>query len=124
MSRRINTLDEKGLPPAGVEYRLAHHFRARPDAAASRILYELVARPRRFRDLKEALRVPSDNTITVALRTLRDEGVIDQRVDAGTRPPTYWYELNGLGIEVFSLMQHFAYAEAEARRHAESSVPV
>ncbi len=111
----IYSLDDEGLPPAGLEYRLAHHFLSRPRSAATRILYQLVGRQRRFSDLRSALRVPSDNTITVALKTLRDEGVIEQRIDASKKPSVYWYELNSLGIQVMFLIQHFALLESAQR---------
>lgn len=111
----IHTLDSEGLPPPGVEYRLAHHFLARPDSAATRILYQLVGRQRRFSDLRGALNAGSDNTVTVALKTLRDEGLIEQRIDARKTPATYWYELNSLGIQVMFLMQHFALLESAQR---------
>lgn len=120
-SRLIHTLDREGLPPPGIEYRLAHHFLARPESPTTRILYQLLARPRRFGELRDALGAKHDNTVTVALRTLQDEGVVNQRIDAGHDPPVFSYELNNLGILVVMLMQHFALLEAAERQAARTS---
>ena len=114
-SRLIHTLDEQGLPPPGLEYRLAHHFLARPNAPTTRILYHLLARPRRFGELRELLGLKHDNSVTVGLKTLRQEDVIEQRLDVGKEPPVYTYELNATGIQVVMLMKHFALLEAAER---------
>lgn len=114
-SRLIHTLDKQGLPPRGLEYRLAHHFLAKPDAPTTLILYQLVGKPRRFGELREAIGAKYDNTVTSALETLRDEGVVDQRLDASKDPAVYWYELNDLGLQVFGVMQALALIEAERK---------
>ena len=105
----IHTLDKQGLPPADLEARLARHFHAAP-ALQGQLLRALAGHPKRFQELVQDLRVRHDNSLTLALKAVRQEGLVDQRIDASTKPPTYVYELSPLGVDVLLLMERLRFS--------------
>ncbi len=105
----IHTLDAQGLPPRNLEAQLARHFHGASAPLQGAVLRSLMARPKRFQELVQDLRVKHDNNLTVALRALRAEAVIAQRIDASTKPPTYVYELTTLGVDVLLLMERLKF---------------
>jgi DNA-binding HxlR family transcriptional regulator len=105
----IHELDDQGLPPADLEARLAKHFHGAASPLQSQVLRALMGHPKRFQELVEDLRVGLDNNLTAALRVLRQEGVVAQRIDSSTRPPTPVYELTTLGADVLLLMERLRF---------------
>jgi DNA-binding HxlR family transcriptional regulator len=83
----------------------------------------LVGQPLRYTDLKPLLRGRSENVLNRALTRLRDEGLIEQRLDLIGK--TRVYALTTLGKLVFSRIQQMRpYHEgiqALRRGHAASS---
>ncbi|MCA1813417.1 MAG: winged helix-turn-helix transcriptional regulator [Halobacteriales archaeon] len=103
------------LPPPDVEYLLAHRLLADPNALRRDVVLELVGRPCRYAELRDALKVKGDVKLTRALRHLEDDGIVDQRVDASRRPPVMSYELGPLGRLVLIRMLQMIPAEESAR---------
>lgn len=103
------------LPVPDVEYLLAHRLIADKNPLRKSVVLELLGRPRRYSELREALRVRGDNRLTRALRYLQVDGVVDQRVDASQRPPVPSYELSPLGRLVLVRMLQMIPAEESAR---------
>jgi DNA-binding HxlR family transcriptional regulator len=103
------------LPPPDVEYLLAHRLLADRNPLPKQVVLELLGRPRRYGELREALRVRSDNRLTRALRYLQEDGIVDQRVDASRRPPVLSYELSALGRLVLVRMLQMIPADDSAR---------
>lgn len=114
----IHQLDAEGLPPAGIERTLAHHFLGRPNALAKNILYSLIGGRRRFADLRPLLGGKSDNNLADALELLMDEHVVDQFIEVRTKPSTKLYELSPFGLLVVDWMRRYEVLDeiAEARR--------
>src|SRR2546422_9319002 len=96
----MHTLDAEGLPPAGIERTLAHHFLGRPNPLAKNVLYSLIGGRRRFADLRPFLAGKSDNNLADSLDLLMEEHVVDQFIDARTKPHTKLYELSPFGLLV------------------------
>lgn len=95
----IHRLDpETMLPPADLELRLAGMALESP--LYGRILERLVAAPKRYGDLRPALEGKADNNLTVALKRLLAEGLLDQRVDPRLGKDAFLYGLTHLGVEV------------------------
>lgn len=92
------------LPGPDTELAIAAdllHDRRRLDL---RILDEVVGRPRRYSELQPLLDGANDNTLNRALLRLREDGVIDQRLDVRAR--TRSYHLTALGkLVVYRLQQ-------------------
>lgn len=103
------------LPPPDVEYLLAHRLLADKNQLRKSVVLELLGRPRRYGELRRALRVRNDNQLTRALRYLQEDGIVDQRVDASIRPPVLSYELSPLGRLVLVRMLQMIPAEESAR---------
>ena len=103
------------LPPPDVEYLLAHRLLADENPLRKAVLLELLGRPRRYGELREALHIRADNRLTRALRYLQEDGLIDQRVDPSQRPPAMSYELSPLGRLVLVRMLQMVPAEDSAR---------
>lgn len=113
----LHVLDAEGLPPAGIERALAHHFLGRPNPLAKNILYSLIGGRRRFADLRPLLRGKSDNNLADALRLLMEEHAVDQFIEPRTRPAVKLYELSPFGLLVVDWMRRYEVMDeiAEAR---------
>ncbi|MEK6975242.1 MAG: winged helix-turn-helix transcriptional regulator [Candidatus Thermoplasmatota archaeon] len=102
-------------PPAeDVEYHLAHRFLGQDNPLDRGILEGLVGRPRRYGELKPLLQGKRDHNLTMALDRLRRDGLVDQRIDASTKPPTKSYELTNLGVHVVLRMHEMLPARVSA----------
>lgn len=119
----LNVLDEAGLPPAGIERTLAHHFLGRRSRLAQRILYALVGGPRRNAEFVPLLEGKSPNNLTKTLRLLEDEGVILPVVDGRTLPPAKGYRLSGLGYVVVDWMRRYEFLEDLEAARAQFAPP-
>lgn len=86
--------------PDQVELRLAYDLVARRSGLASEVLFALLGRPKRYSELRPLLRGRRDHNLTVALRWLEENGMLDRRTDARRRPVVDTYELTPLGIQV------------------------
>ncbi|MBI2078331.1 MAG: helix-turn-helix transcriptional regulator [Euryarchaeota archaeon] len=111
----IHRLDAQGLPPDDIEYKLAHHLLGAASPLQRDVLYALLGRPKRFTELRPLVKGRSDNNLTHALKALRLEGVIDQRVESATRPPAWVYELSDLGIDVVRVMERLGALQVASR---------
>ena len=85
--------------------RLAYDLVAEDGDLRRRILVELIGRPRRYFELKPLLGRRRDHNLTVALKRLQRDGLIDRRTDARKRPVVHAYELTPLGVQVVLAMQ-------------------
>jgi DNA-binding HxlR family transcriptional regulator len=103
------------LPPPDVEYLLAHRLLGDPNPLRKAVVLELLGRPRRYSELREALSVGSDNRLTRALRYLQEDGIVDQRLDVSQRPPSPSYELSSLGRLVLVRMLQMTPPAESAR---------
>lgn len=110
MTASIHRLDSEGLPPPGIEYRLANEILGKSNRLSRNILTELMGRPRRYSDLKGLLHGKSENNLTHALKQLLEEGVVRQRVDARQAKPIFYYQLSFLGIQVILKMEQLKFA--------------
>lgn len=103
-------------PPAeDVEFRHAHRLLGQDNPLDRRIVESLVGRPHRYGELKALLEGKRDHNLTMALERLRRDGLVDQRVDASSRPPTKSYELTHLGIQVILRMHEMLPAHISAQ---------
>lgn len=104
------------LPEPDVEYRLAYRLLSARSSLDREVLLALVARPRRYAELKPLLRGRRDHNLTKSLHRLRWGGLVDQRGDFRHDPPVTTYELSNLGtLVVFRMMQMLpAHESAEA----------
>lgn len=92
--------------PEDIELRLAYQLLSTEDGISRKVLYELLGRPKRYSELKTVLpEGKSENSLTVALKTLRRNGLVDQRTDAREEPVVHRYEVTPLGIQVVLTMQ-------------------
>jgi DNA-binding HxlR family transcriptional regulator len=103
------------LPPPDLEYLLAHRLLSDRNPLRKSVVLELLGRPRRYGELREALEVRSENRLTRALRYLQEDGIVDQRADASQRPIVLSYELSALGRLVLIRMLQMTPAEDSAR---------
>lgn len=104
------------LPPAeDVEYHHAHRLLGQDNPLDRAIVEGLVGRPRRYGELKALLDGKRDHNLTMALDRLRRDGLVDQRVDASTKPPAKSYELTNLGIQVVLRMHEMVPAHVSAQ---------
>jgi DNA-binding HxlR family transcriptional regulator len=91
-----------------------------------RILEQLVGQPRRYGELRSALKIKADMELNRALRRLLDLAIIDQIVDFAKAPPTKSYRLNPIGVHVFYVLGHIRAAhqtEAITRAIIEARKP-
>src|SRR5687768_16064616 len=103
-------------PPAeDVEYPHAHRLLGQDNPLARRIVEDLVGRPRRYGELKGLLDGKRDHNLTMALDRLRRDGLVDQRVDASTKPLVKSYELTNLGVQVVLRMHEMIPAHVSAQ---------
>lgn len=111
------------LPSEDEEYRLAHKLLGKKNHLDRRILEQLVGRPRRFSELEPLLEGKAKNNLTAALARLRNDGLIDQRVEAQRRPLVKRYELTELGVLVVFRMNQMlpAHLSAQALRRGLSA---
>lgn len=115
MATRRKAASDLGLPPPDVELVLAHRLLADPNPLRREVVLELLGRPRRYGELRGALRVGNDTRLTRALARLQEDGVVDQRVDARRRPAVLSYELSELGRLVLVRMLQMQPAVDAAR---------
>lgn len=92
--------------PEDLELQLAYQLLSTEDGISRKVLYELIGQPKRYSELKTVLpEGKSENSLTVALKTLRRNGLVDQRTDAREKPVVQRYELTPLGIQVVIAIQ-------------------
>ncbi len=70
------------------------------------ILFEL-NEPRRFNELRKALKPITDRALTLALTDCVDAGWIERIVDAETSPPAVSYRAIGKGADISGLLEAF-----------------
>lgn len=111
------------LPLPDEEYRLAHKLLGKENALDQKILMALVGRPRRFSEFEPLLEGKAKNNLTAALTRLRNEGLVDQRVEARRKPAIARYELTDLGVLVVFRMNQMlpAHLGAEILRKGMSA---
>jgi DNA-binding HxlR family transcriptional regulator len=116
--RLIHRLDPGTLlPPADVELRLAGMALEHPLYA--RILERLVALPKRYSELRPLLQGKNDNLLSLALKRLQAEGLINQLVDARlARGDATLYGLTKLGVDVLFNIKITSAAQQLAHAHA------
>jgi len=85
--------------------KLAYELTLQESGLGKLVLYNLLGRPRRYKELKELLGERRDHNLTVALQSLQRSGLIDRRTSARTRPVVHTYEITPLGIQVVLAMQ-------------------
>lgn len=102
-------------PAEDVEYHHAHRLLGQDNPLDRRIVETLVGRPRRYGELKGLLEGKRDHNLTMALDRLRRDGLVDQRVDASSRPTVKSYELSQLGIQVVLRMHEMLPAHISAQ---------
>lgn len=111
------------LPPPDVHLKLAYKLMGRASDLDQRILYALLGRPKRYSELRPLLGGRRDHNLTVALKRLQLDGLIDRRTDARRTPVVDTYELTPLGIQVVLALQeirplHESVAAYERAREA------
>ncbi len=80
-----------------------------------RILEELVGQPRRYGELRQALRPKADMELNRALRRLLDLAIVDQIGDFSKTPHVKLYRLNPIGVHVFYVLGHIRTAHHTER---------
>jgi len=93
------------LPAPDLPLTLAYGLLGRRGDLDARLLHELVGRPKRYSELKVVLEGRRDHNLTVALKRLQLQGLLDRRTDARREPVVHTYELSALGIQVVLAMQ-------------------
>ncbi len=106
----LNVLDKEGLPPAGIERKLAHHILGRQNTIAKRVVYGLLGGPRRNGELLPYAG-KSPNNLTQVLKLLRAEGVIVDVADTRATPPQVAYKLTTLGLLVVDWMRRYEFLD-------------
>lgn len=100
--------------PEDLELKLAHQLLSTKDGVSRKVLYELLGRPKRYSELKPALgEGKSENSLTVALKTLRRNGLVDQRTDARKEPVVHRYQITSLGIQTVLAIQRLQPIEQQ-----------
>lgn len=108
-------------PEVDLERSIAHRLYAARGGLESEVLDALVARPKRYTDLRPLLRGRNDNVLTKALRRLLGEGLVNQRGDPTRKPPAVTYELTSLGVAVRDAIVELRFADRiQAAAHAPS----
>lgn len=111
------------LPPKDAELGMAVRLLGRESGLDLDIVDSLVGHPQRYADLQKLLKGRNDTVLNRALTRLREEGLIQQRVDVPNR--TKLYGLTALGkLVVYRLQQmrpHHESIEAYERGHAAHS---
>ena len=115
----MNVLDEEGLPPAGVEPRLAKHILSRPNPLAKKVVYALVGAPRRNAELARLTGGKADNNLTAVLKFLKAEGLIGTVYDLQTRPAATAYVLTSTGLLVADWMRRYEWFDDLQHGHPE-----
>lgn len=98
-------MDLASFVPPDHEARLAHELLGQPGNLRARVLYALLGKPLRYSDLRPLLAGKPDNSLTVALRTLQRDGLIERRTNARREPVVHSYELTPLGVQVVLAME-------------------
>lgn len=94
------------------EFRVAHRLLGAAGDLDRRLLGALVARPRRFLELKPLLGKRTEANLTQALRRLTRDGLIIQRAAEWDDPSVKTHELTPLGTRV---LYHIVELEFAAR---------
>lgn len=100
----MKAIDPWNLPDE-VELVLAYRLLAQRQGLDRRILYDLLGQPKRYAELRRLLAGKRDHNLTVALKRLRENGLVDQRMDARREPVVHTYGITELGILVVLAMQ-------------------
>lgn len=109
MVRPANTL--LIVPPEpGLELHLARRIHAARSRLEEEILDQLAGRPRRYADLQPWLRGRNTNVLNKALRSLSNEGLIDQYGDP-EEPRSSKYQMTSLGTAVLYALIELRFAE-------------
>lgn len=74
------------------------------------LLHQLVGQPRRYGELRDALKPKADMELNRSLRRLLDLAIIDRTTDHSQKPPLRTYRLNPIGIHVFYTIGHIRTA--------------
>ena len=110
-------------PDKDAELAIAVRLLGQESGLDLEILDSLVGRPQRYADLQDLLKGRNDTVLNRALSRLRDEGVIQQRLEVRTR--TKLYGLTALGkLVIYRLQQmrpHHESIEAYERGNAAHS---
>ena len=109
MARPANTL-VLTPPEPGLELDLARRIHGARSSLGEEILDRLVGRPQRYADLQPLLRGRNTNILNKALRSLADDGLIDQYGDPD-QPTSSKYQLVSLGVAVRDAIVELRFAE-------------
>jgi DNA-binding HxlR family transcriptional regulator len=108
------------LPAKDAELALAVRFLGHESRLDLDIVDSLVGHPQRYADLRKLLEGRNDTVLNRALARLREEGLIEQRLDVRARAKLYG--LTALGkLVIYRLQQmrpHHESIEAYERGHA------
>jgi DNA-binding HxlR family transcriptional regulator len=118
----LEVLDEDGVPLAGVERKLAHHFLGRENPLAKRVVYALIGGPRRNAGLVPLLEGGNPNNLTHTLRLLQATHMIVPMVDARTKPAAKAYRLSTFGLLVADWMRRYEFLDELEELHRHPSV--
>lgn len=103
------------LPPPDIEYLLAYRILSDSNSLPKSVLLELMGRPRRYSELRDILKVRNENQLTRALRYVKEDGLVYQRLDPSAGPGAFSYELGPLGRLVLIKLLQMLPAEESAR---------
>lgn len=105
-------------PPEDIHLKLAHELLAKDSDLDLRILHDLLGHPKRYSELKPLLGDLNDHNLTVALKRLQRDGLIQRRTDARREPVVHRYEISPLGIQVVLAVQSMGPIHDAVRRYA------
>lgn len=110
-------------PAPDAELAIAVRLLQQENGLDLRVLDALVGRPQRYAELRPLLEGRNDTVLNRALARLRDEGVIEQRLELGTKQKLY--ALTALGkLVLFRVQQMRPHHESiEAYRRGEAAAP-
>jgi DNA-binding HxlR family transcriptional regulator len=111
------------LPPEDVHLKAAYKLLGHSSDLRRKVLYALIGRPQRYGELKHLLEGKRDHNLTVALKALQLEGLIDRRMDARREPVVDTYELTPLGIQVVLALQQIRPLHEALERYERARGP-
>lgn len=89
---------------------MAHRLLGKKNPLDARVLDELIGRPKRYSELREAIITGrTDTPLTRALHRLRRDGLIRGRSDISENPPVDRYELTHLGADVLFMIHNIQF---------------